>query len=195
MGILYTFPNGPASPHGQIFFRLSPIFPLVRTSGFSYNAAMLKTLKLPVILFIAALGISSVIFGNYHVEAGTTDFFEKHNFLFLVFIAFFPRLTLLFSSVPFGGFFWWLGFFFMPRLLVAVLATVAYGHTNPLLVGVAWFVALTGEVMEKKKISGSRNFVFRTYRGNPFEHAQYQEPTKPVIDDNGVIEAEFTKKD
>lgn len=168
---------------------------IVFCGGFPYNAGMLNGLKIPLILFVAALGITSILFGNFKVEPGTVDFFEKHNFLFLVFISFFPRLTLLFSTVPFGGFFWWLGFFFMPRLLVAVLATVAYGQTNPLLVGIAWFVALTGEVLEKKKITGSRNFVFRTYRGaGPFTHDRPQAKA-PTIEKGGVIEAEFTKKD
>ncbi len=158
---------------------------------------MLKGLKIPLLIIALALGITSFLFGNFKVEPGNVDFFQKHNFLFLIFVSFFPRLTLLFSSVPFGGILWWLGFFLMPRLLVAVLATVAYGHTNPILVGIAWFVAITGEVMEKKKISGSRNFVFRTYRGmggNPYQQ-QSPEPKAPTIDKGGVIEAEFTKKD
>lgn len=157
---------------------------------------MLKGLKLPVLIFLTALVVTSIIFGNFQLQFGATDFFQKHGIFFLVFITFFPRLTLLFSSVPFGGFFWWLGFFFMPRLLVAILATMAYGHTNPFLVGVAWFIALTGEILEKKKISGSRNFVFRSYRGDPFGQRQtYEETKQTVSDSDGVIEAEFTKKD
>jgi hypothetical protein len=181
----------------QIFFKDLPIFPLVKIYRFAYNAAMLKGLKFPLLIFVIALGITSILFGNYKVVPGTVDFFENHNFLFLVFVSFFPRLTLLFSSVAFGGVFWWLGFIFMPRLLVAVLATVAYGHTNPILVGIAWFVALTGELMEKKKISGSRSFIFRTYRGggNPFQQHSYEQPKPPTIEKGGVIEAEFTRKD
>jgi hypothetical protein len=93
--------------------------------------------------------------------------------------------------VAFGGFLWWLGFFFMPRLLVAVLATVAYGKTNPLLVVIAWIVAISGEFMEKKKITNSKRFVFRTYRQPP----PYEQPKATTIDKNGVIEAEFTRKD
>lgn len=156
---------------------------------------MLTGLKIPLLIFVIALGVSSLLFGNFQVQPGTTDFFHKHNFLFLIFVSFFPRLTLLFSSVPFGGFFWWLGLFFMPRLLVAVLATVAYGQTNPLLVAVAWFVALTGEVMEKKKISGSRNFIFRTYRGPGNFGQPTPEAKSPTIEKGGVIEAEFTRKE
>jgi hypothetical protein len=158
---------------------------------------MLKGLKGPILIFLTALIVTSVLFGNFQLQSGTTDFFQKHGIPFLVFIVFFPRLTLLFSSVPFGGIFWWLGFIFMPRLLVAVLATVAYGHTKPILVGIAWFVAITGEIFEKKKISsgGGRGFVFRTYRGGWPSQETPQESQTPVIDKNGVIEAEFTKKE
>lgn len=156
---------------------------------------MLKGLKIPVLIFLTALAITSLLFGTTPVEFGTIDFFQKHNVFFLIFITIFPRLTLLFSSVPFGGIFWWLGFFFMPRLLVAVLATIAYGHTNPLLVGIAWVVAISGEIMEKKKISGSRQFVFRTYRGGDFTGQEPPRTERPTIDRDGVIEAEFTKKD
>lgn len=155
---------------------------------------MLKGLKVPLLIFLSALAVTSIMFGNFEFQFGTVDFFSKHNFLFLIFVSFFPRLTLLFSSVPFGGFFWWLGFFFMPRLLVAVLATIAYGHTNPVLVAISWVVALSGEVMEKKKISGSRNFVFKTYRGG-WPQAPSEPPKGPTIDKGGVIEAEFTRKE
>lgn len=145
----------------------------------------------PILIFLVAMAATSLLFGGFQVEWGTRDFFKNHNVFFLVFISFFPRLTLLFSSVAFGGFLWWLGFLFMPRLLVAVLATIAYGKTNPFLVAVAWFVAISGEIMEKKKISKSPRFVFRTYRGGNME----PERKGPVIDKGGVVEAEFTRKD
>jgi len=67
----------------------------------------------------------------------------------LIFIAIFPRLTLLFSSVPFGGVLWWLGWIFAPRLLVAILATVNYWNQNKVLVVIAWLIALGGESSEK----------------------------------------------
>ncbi len=159
---------------------------------------MFKGLFAPIMIFFVAIVATGFMFDGFKVEWGYVDFFQKHNFLFLIFISFFPRLTLLFSSVPFGGFLWWLGFFFMPRLLVAVLATLAYGKTNPLLVGIAWVVAISGEVMEKRKISNSKRFVFRTYRGggNPWQQQpQYEQPKATTIDKNGVIEAEFTRKD
>lgn len=178
---------------------LNASFTFARGSSFPYNGTMLKGLKIPILIFLFALAVSSVVFGNYQIEYGTVDFFKEHGIFFLIVISFFPRLTLLFSSVPFGGVLWWLGFFFMPRLLVAILATFKYLNTNPLLVGLAWFVAISGEILEKKKLSGTKNgFVFRTYRGNPFGQQQqqaYEEPKTTVIDKNGVIEAEFTKKD
>lgn len=80
------------------------------------------------------------------------NFWDAHGLLFVVFMFFFPRLTLLFSSVATGGLLWWLGWVFAPRLLVAVLATTAYWGTNPVLVTLAWFWAIGGESVEKKTV-------------------------------------------
>ncbi len=80
------------------------------------------------------------------------NFWHAHGLLFLVFITLFPRLTLLFSSVATGGWLWWLGWLAAPRLLVAILATTAYWHTNPVLVVIAWFVAFSGESAEKATV-------------------------------------------
>ncbi|MBN1971961.1 MAG: hypothetical protein JXR48_01845 [Candidatus Delongbacteria bacterium] len=82
------------------------------------------------------------------------DYWDNHGILFLVFMFFFPRLTLFFSSVAFGGLLWWLGFIFAPRLLVAILATTAYWDTNTFLVVLSWFWALGGEPFEKKQAHG-----------------------------------------
>jgi hypothetical protein len=89
------------------------------------------------------------------VQFGAVSFWDKHGILFLVLIALFPRLTLLFSSLPFGGLFWWLGWFFAPRLLVSILATVNYWETNKVLVIVAWLIAMGGESSEKYVISSN----------------------------------------
>jgi len=79
----------------------------------------------------------------------TISFWHVHGVFFIFFMFFFPRLTLLFSSVAFGGFFWWLGWFFAPRLLVAILATSAYWDSNTFLVILTWCWALSGESVEK----------------------------------------------
>ena len=93
-----------------------------------------------------AVALSSNLFG---LEFSNQNFWDFHGILFLVFIALFPRLTLLFSSVASGGLIWWLGWLFAPRLLVAILATFAYWNQNPGLVVIAWLVALGGESSEK----------------------------------------------
>ena len=133
----------------------------------------------------------------FQTQFGTVDFFQKHGFFFLIFITFFPRLTLLFSSVVSGGFLWWLSFIFCPRILVATLATVSYFHTNPILVVMSWLVALGGEVFEKWGLGRKKNsFIIRTYRDvNPAQNYQ-GEPrgSESKINDKDIIEAEFTKK-
>jgi len=80
------------------------------------------------------------------------SFWDVHGLFFILFMFFFPRLTLLFSSVATGGLFWWLGWLIAPRLLVAVLATMTYGPTNPVLVAFAWFWAIGGESLEKRTV-------------------------------------------
>ena len=73
------------------------------------------------------------------------DFWTVHpsGLLLLAGLAFFPRITLLFIGGPFG-LLHWLGWFFAPHLLVAILATATYWHTNPVLCVIAWFFAFAG---------------------------------------------------
>lgn len=147
-----------------------------------------------VAVFFILLVATSVMMDTLNTEFGQVNFFQKHGFFFLIFITIFPRLTLLFSSVATGGFFWWVGFIICPRILVASLATVSYFHTNPILVVMSWIIALGGETAEKMGIGGGKKrFVFRTFSTGP---GHYQEPghERPVIQDGDVIEAEFTKK-
>ena len=69
------------------------------------------------------------------------DFWQQHGLLFLLFMALFPRLTMLFAtSAPFG-FITWLGWLFTPRLTAACLATSFYWQTNTLLCIFAWALA------------------------------------------------------
>jgi hypothetical protein len=157
----------------------------------------MKTLLLKgTAVFCVLLVATTVMMDTMQTEFGSVDFFQKHGIFFLLFITLFPRLTLLLSSVATGGFFWWLGLIFCPRILVASLATVSYFHTNPFLVIISWLVALGGETMEKAGIGGRNKFVFRTYRAGS-SGSQYEEAarTHTVIDKNDAIEAEFIKKD
>lgn len=157
----------------------------------------MKTLVLKgIAIFCVLLVATTITIDTMQTQFGQVDFFQKHGIFFLIFITIFPRLTLLFSSVAFGGFFWWLGFFFCPRVLVAALATVAYFQTNPVLVVISWIVALGGETLEKYGIGGRKKFVFRTVNMGGFQRPQYEEPQRShtTIDKGGVIEAEFTKK-
>lgn len=79
------------------------------------------------------------------------DFWEHHGILFIAFMFFFPRLTLLFATA-WGGLLWWLGWIFAPRILVAVLATAKFWDANPALVICAWIWALCLEPAEKKGV-------------------------------------------
>ncbi len=96
------------------------------------------------------------------------NFWDVHGVLFIICMFFFPRLTLLFSSVPFGGFLWWLGFIFAPRILVAILASFTYWETNPILVLLSSVWALGGESAEKKTVSYRvRKYSNRNYDDRP----------------------------
>ena len=78
------------------------------------------------------------------------DFWQQHGVLFLIGCACFPRIaTLFFSSVSFG-LPHILGWIFAPHLLVAILATMYYWDTNPVLVIISWFFAFGGTGGEAK---------------------------------------------
>lgn len=142
----------------------------------------MKTLYKILIIFLALTG-AYVLLNNFtHVEFGKADFFNKHGWFFLISIAIFPRLTLLFSglianSVEFGGLLWWLGFFIAPRILVAVLATFAYWNQNQILVIISWLIALGGESSEKFVITKKMQTPpqrFDNYQGTTIE-AEFSE--------------------
>lgn len=83
------------------------------------------------------------------------NFWQVHGILFLIFITFFPRLTMLFAvGVPFG-ILAWLGWLFVPHILVAILATTYYWHTNPILCIISWIVALGGTGTEAKVVQAT----------------------------------------
>lgn len=142
----------------------------------------MNTILKIAIIFLAITGASTLLYNYTDVTFGTVDFFTKHGWIFLISIALFPRLTLLvsgllFHSIEFGGFLWWLGFFFAPRILVATLATIAYWQTNQILVILAWLIALGGESSEKiiiRKRMQSGPHKFTNYEGGDTIDAEYK---------------------
>ncbi len=119
-----------------------------------------------IIIFLAITGLATVAMNLFHLDFGIYNYWNKHGVFFLIFITLFPRLTLLLSSVPFGGLFWWLGWLFTPRLLVAILATIAYWNTNEVLVVLSWLVAWGGESSEKFVVHRRTR---KTFRGRTIE--------------------------
>jgi hypothetical protein len=109
-----------------------------------------------LVRFLIGFGVAALVaWGTvniFGVPLKTTDYWNVHGVWLLIFLAFFPRLALLFSSIPFGGLFWWLGWIFAPRFLVAFLATFNYWEANPFLVTAAWLIAIGGESCEKTVI-------------------------------------------
>lgn len=143
-----------------------------------------------LILFVILTITTSLIVQIFDVKYGEVNYFLRHGYLFLIFITIFPRLTLLISSVPFGGLLWWLSFFFCPRILVASLATMNYFKTNPVLVVIAWLVALGGELFEKSFLSKPRiYFSFKNFRPQPTAQSNHRHV------EDGVFEAEYKVKD
>ena len=89
------------------------------------------------------------------IQFGDVDFWTLHGWGFILAMFFFPRLTMLFGTVH-GGLLWWLGWLFLPRLQVAIIATLRYGETNPALVVITWLWALSGESTEKAAVNRGR---------------------------------------
>jgi hypothetical protein len=86
------------------------------------------------------------------------DFWSNHGMFgglfFLFFLVTFPRLTLAFLALISGAIgitiLGIIGWIFLPRIVVAWIATTVYWDTNPLLCILSWIVALGGETIEKK---------------------------------------------
>ena len=85
------------------------------------------------------------------------SFWDTHTWLFVVAMFFFPRLTMLFATSFGGGLLYWLGWFFAPRLTVAVIATMLYSQTDIVMVVLAWLWAFGGEATEKGVAAGGRD--------------------------------------
>ena len=83
------------------------------------------------------------------------NFWDMHGIWFIIFMCFFPRLTMLIGTAvasTFGGFLFWIGWLFAPRITVAIIGTTIYWDTNPVLCVFAWLWALSGESTEKSQI-------------------------------------------
>jgi len=154
-----------------------------------------------LVVFLVLIIASSLLVETFNTEFGSTDFFQVHGIFFLIFITIFPRLTLLLSSVPFGGFLWWAGWVFCPRILVASLATVTYFRTNPVLVVISWLVALSGETAEKVSL-GRPTFIW-SYGSSTFGNNNSPHQNDAISNSKGernqdksqTIEAEFKNLD
>lgn len=149
----------------------------------------MKTLIKIFLLFLALSIATAVMIQDFGIEFGKINYWQNHGVFFLFFIALFPRLTLVLSSVASGGFLWWLAWLITPRFLVAYLATLAYWQTNPLLVVTAWLVALGGESSEKT-VFINRGTPFRYKRTVIIDGAQHR--SQQSFD--GTIDAEFEIK-
>ena len=135
--------------------------------------------QVKVSFFIATLLVLMTLL-TLNTTPHTESYWDKHGIVLLFFLALTPRLALFFSSIPFGGLLWWVGFFFCPRYLIAALATVNYWHSNPFLVAFSWLMALGGETSEKYYIQKR----FTTHRSSP--ERTYQRPSQ----DGQVIDIE-----
>lgn len=83
------------------------------------------------------------------------NFWDYHGWLFILAMFFFPRLTMLFATAAGGGFWYWVGWLFAPRLTVAILATYFFWESNTVLVVFTWVWALGGESTEKRAASAA----------------------------------------
>jgi hypothetical protein len=79
------------------------------------------------------------------------SFWDVHGIIFIFFMFFFPRLTMLFSGIAcaWSGFWFWCGWLLAPRITVAIMASMVYWPHNWILVILAWIWALCGESTEK----------------------------------------------
>ena len=77
------------------------------------------------------------------------NFWAYHSIFLLIGLTLFPRISLFFCNIPTSLLFW-LGWFLLPRIVIAINATIYYLDTNPILVIISWIIALSGESAEKK---------------------------------------------
>lgn len=104
---------------------------------------MNKYLFLIISLFLlASCSTNTVTYGN-------DSFWTNHSIIQLIGWVLFPRIMFWFFSAITGGFFFWVGVFLVPRIMVAFWATTYYWDSNPILCLFTWFYAFAGEGVEK----------------------------------------------
>lgn len=91
------------------------------------------------------------------VSQSGENFFDNHTTIQLLGWLFFPRLMFIFFSAMTGGFLFWVGVIFVPRIMVAFWATTYYWDTNPILCLISWIVAFSGESSEKSIVVKKRS--------------------------------------
>ena len=110
------------------------------------------------------------------MELPQINFWEVHGILFILFMCFFPRLTMLFTGIcfaPYAGVLFWIGWAFAPRLTVAILATCFYFQTNPILCILTLIWAVSGE-------GGERKLFVRTAKNFLTKHGMYDTLAKTM---------------
>lgn len=85
---------------------------------------------------------------------GVINYWDNHNYAILQLLMWmaFPRISFWFMSTITGGVWFWVGVFFVPRIMVAFWATAMYWNTNPVLCGLAWLIAVAGTRGETKTV-------------------------------------------
>jgi hypothetical protein len=139
------------------------------------------------LVFFVIAGVTGLLFPQLNIELGHQDYWDKRGVFFLIFMGLFPRLTLLISTA-WGGFLWWLGLIIAPRVLVALMATIAFWNQNPILVTIAWLMAIGGESTEKSFIVRRSSPSFRM-QGNFTMNAPAH--TRSTNEESNILEAEY----
>jgi len=75
-------------------------------------------------------------------------FWDDHTVMWIVGLVFTPRLMLLYFGIIKPGLIPpILGFFFVPRMFLASVLTAVYGETNPILIVIAWILAIIIDIV------------------------------------------------
>ena len=133
-----------------------------------------------ILIFIFLSVLMTILLNIMGIEFYQLNYWHKHGISLLLGLSFFPRLALLLSSIPSGGIFWWLGLIFCPRYLIALLATIYYWQTNPILVCFAWLIATGGETSEKTVL---RKVYVQKVRKNSYDQMDVIEAQARTITD------------